>query len=108
MPLPPLKLRHSVRAIILDEKARVLLCRCVLPGEVVRVTPGGGVEEGESMHAALKREPHEEVGRGTAGDPQQSREEAGQSPFAAGSKIATHSTWWVIGNRSNARSVRTR
>ncbi|MEU3684913.1 NUDIX domain-containing protein [Streptomyces sp. NPDC048405] len=60
--MPPLKLRHSVRAIILDEKDRVLLCRCVLPGEVVWVTPGGGVEEGGSMHAALKRELHEEVG----------------------------------------------
>lgn len=33
---------------------------------------------------------------------------AGQAPFSAGSRIATHSTWCVIGNRSNARSVRTR
>lgn len=31
----------------------------------------------------------------------------GQAPLATGSRIATHSTWWVIGNRSNARSVRT-
>lgn len=26
------------------------------------------------------------------------RKTAGQEPFAAGSRIATHSTWWVIGN----------
>ncbi len=25
---------------------------------------------------------------------------AGQEPFAAGSRIATHSMWWVIGNKS--------
>lgn len=28
---------------------------------------------------------------------------AGQAPFAAGSRIATHSTWWVIGNTSTSR-----
>ncbi|WP_370415290.1 transposase [Streptomyces fradiae] len=33
---------------------------------------------------------------------------AGQASFFAGSRIATHSTWCVIGNRSNTRSVRTR
>ncbi|MGA5493833.1 NUDIX domain-containing protein [Streptomyces cinereoruber] len=60
--MPPLKLRHSVRAVVLDEEDRVLLCRCALPGEVVWVAPGGGVEEGESMYEALKRELHEEVG----------------------------------------------
>jgi hypothetical protein len=31
-------------------------------------------------------------------------ETAGQTPFTVGSRIATHSTWCVIGNRSNARS----
>lgn len=36
------------------------------------------------------------------------REIAGQRPYFTGSRIATHSTWCVIGNRSNARSVRTR
>lgn len=32
---------------------------------------------------------------------------AGQAPFATGSRIATHSTWWVIGKRSKTRRVRT-
>ncbi|MFI2371916.1 NUDIX domain-containing protein [Streptomyces sp. NPDC018833] len=40
----------GTRAVVLDEEDRVLLCRCALPGEVVCVAPGGGVEEGESMH----------------------------------------------------------
>src|SRR5690606_7395812 len=40
------------------------------------------------------------TGRGTTGDPQQSREIAGPSPFTAGSKIATHSTCEVIGKMS--------
>ncbi|MEU7581387.1 NUDIX domain-containing protein [Streptomyces sp. NPDC041068] len=58
-----LKLRHSVRAVLLDEEDRVLLCRCLVPGgEVVWITPGGGIEEGETAHAALRRELHEEVG----------------------------------------------
>ncbi len=30
-------------------------------------------------------------------------EPAGQEPFSAGLRMATHSTWWVIGNRSKAR-----
>ncbi|CAM5451526.1 hypothetical protein SALBM311S_04556 [Streptomyces alboniger] len=36
------------------------------------------------------------------------RKPAGQSPFAADSRMATHSTCDVIGNRSNTRRVRTR
>lgn len=57
-----LNLRHSVRAVVLDEEDRILLCRCVLPGEVVWITPGGGIEEGESADSALRRELVEEVG----------------------------------------------
>ncbi|MFD3518815.1 NUDIX domain-containing protein [Streptomyces sp. NPDC058657] len=57
-----LNLRHSARAVVLDEEDRVLLCRCVLPGAVVWITPGGGIEEGESADSALRRELVEEVG----------------------------------------------
>ncbi|MDA5282452.1 RNaseH domain-containing protein [Streptomyces sp. Isolate_45] len=32
---------------------------------------------------------------------------AGQASFATRSRIATHSTWWVIGKRSKTRRVRT-
>jgi ADP-ribose pyrophosphatase YjhB (NUDIX family) len=51
-----LNLRASVRAIILDEDDRVLLCRLVLPhpvvpngAKVVWAAPGGGIEPGEDV-----------------------------------------------------------
>ena len=59
------RLRRSVRAVVLDEADRVLLCRLAIPdppGTVVWATPGGGVEPGESPQAALRRELREEVG----------------------------------------------
>jgi 8-oxo-dGTP diphosphatase len=57
-----LRLRHSVRALIVDEVDRVLLCRWDIAGKPVWGTPGGGIEEGESHLAALRRELLEEVG----------------------------------------------
>ena len=56
------RLRHSVRALIVDEDERVLLCRWDMAGKTVWGTPGGGIEEGESQLAALRRELFEEVG----------------------------------------------
>ena len=70
--MSPVNLRHSVRAVILDEEDRVLLCRIVLPepdGTVVWITPGGGIEAGESLLAALRRELLEEVGLAFDADP---------------------------------------
>jgi 8-oxo-dGTP diphosphatase len=57
-----LRLRHSVRALVLDEANRVLLCRFDLVGVTVWSTPGGGIELGEGMHDALRRELDEEIG----------------------------------------------
>jgi len=58
-----LNLRTSVRAIILDEDDRVLLCRFVFPHPAVPngapgvwAAPGGGVEPGEDGLSALRRE----------------------------------------------------
>ncbi|MFB6713639.1 MULTISPECIES: NUDIX hydrolase [unclassified Streptomyces] len=65
-------LRHSVRAIILDEDKRILLCRFAIPepaGTVVWATPGGGIEPGETPLAALSRELLEETGLAVPTDP---------------------------------------
>ena len=67
--MPPLNLRHSVRAIVLDEEDRILLCRFALPDRGVWAPPGGGVESGETPHAALRRELHEEIGLVLDGEP---------------------------------------
>ncbi|SCF72751.1 NUDIX hydrolase [Streptomyces sp. Ncost-T10-10d] len=67
-----LNLRHSVRAVVLDENDRILLCRFAIPepaGTVVWAAPGGGVERDETALAALRRELHEEVGLTVDTDP---------------------------------------
>jgi ADP-ribose pyrophosphatase YjhB (NUDIX family) len=65
-------LRHSVRAVILDEAGRILLCRFAIPEPagtvVVWAAPGGGVEPGETLLAALRRELLEEVGLALGAD----------------------------------------
>jgi 8-oxo-dGTP pyrophosphatase MutT (NUDIX family) len=54
--------RRSVRALLLNEHAEILLIRIRSPeGVVFWVTPGGGVEAGENAVMALQRELHEEL-----------------------------------------------
>jgi 8-oxo-dGTP pyrophosphatase MutT (NUDIX family) len=62
--------RPTARVILLDPDGRVLLFRCVNddapdpadPRHVFWVTPGGGVEEGETHEEAARRELFEETG----------------------------------------------
>jgi 8-oxo-dGTP diphosphatase len=63
------RLRHSVRALIVDENERALLCRGDFNGLPVWGTPGGGINEGESHFEALRRELMEEVGLSLTEEP---------------------------------------
>jgi 8-oxo-dGTP pyrophosphatase MutT (NUDIX family) len=57
-----LRIRSSVRALVLDPASRVLLVRFEFPDVTVWATPGGGQEPGEDDEATLRRELHEELG----------------------------------------------
>jgi 8-oxo-dGTP pyrophosphatase MutT (NUDIX family) len=56
--------RQAVRAVFVDATGSVFLMRIVEPGSGQRwwITPGGGIEAGESPIAALHRETAEELG----------------------------------------------
>jgi nucleoside triphosphatase len=61
----PARTRLIVVAVVTDDEGRVLLCRMapdrgVFPGQWA--LPGGGVEPGERIEAALRREVREELG----------------------------------------------
>lgn len=59
-----LRIRSSVRALLLDPLDRVLLVRFEFPTVTVWATPGGGQEPGEDDAATLRRELDEELGLG--------------------------------------------
>jgi len=57
-----LPLREGVRAVVLDDDDRILLVHFQFPDWTLWATPGGGVEPGETLDVAIRRELHEEVG----------------------------------------------
>jgi 8-oxo-dGTP pyrophosphatase MutT (NUDIX family) len=59
-----LRIRSSVRAVVLDPADRVLLVRFEFPTATVWATPGGGQEPGEDDRTTLHRELDEELGLG--------------------------------------------
>lgn len=61
-PVDGLRIRYSVRALVLDPADRVLLVRFEFPTATVWATPGGGQEPGEDDDATLRRELDEELG----------------------------------------------
>jgi 8-oxo-dGTP pyrophosphatase MutT (NUDIX family) len=62
--LAPVEQRNAVRAILLTPDEEVLLIRLRSPatGEFFWVTPGGGLEAGETSEQGLRRELREELG----------------------------------------------
>ncbi|MDW3214253.1 MAG: NUDIX domain-containing protein [Ilumatobacteraceae bacterium] len=57
-----LRFRQAARALLLDPDDHVLLVRFEFPTATVWGLPGGGLDEGESVADALRRELHEELG----------------------------------------------
>jgi 8-oxo-dGTP pyrophosphatase MutT (NUDIX family) len=56
--------RHAIRAILLTPENEILLLRIREPGtyEWFWITPGGGLEPGETIEEGLRRELQEELG----------------------------------------------
>jgi 8-oxo-dGTP pyrophosphatase MutT (NUDIX family) len=61
-----MNIRNSARAVMINERGEMLLFKFTFHrrdgSKTLWVTPGGGLEEGESFEEALKREVFEETG----------------------------------------------
>jgi ADP-ribose pyrophosphatase YjhB (NUDIX family) len=56
------RLRSAVRALVMDADDHILMVRLVYPHGAFWVLPGGGIDDGESVTDALRRELREETG----------------------------------------------
>ena len=56
------RIRTAVRGLVIDDDDHVLMVRLVFPHGAYWVLPGGGIDEGEDVLDALRRELREETG----------------------------------------------
>ncbi|MCM4081563.1 NUDIX domain-containing protein [Paractinoplanes hotanensis] len=81
-----MRLRHSVRGLVVDPDDRLLLYATPLGDATLWVPPGGGIEQGETLLEALRRELSEEAGLVLTGMPPHvwHRESIGVSHYLPG------------------------
>lgn len=99
----PARTRLIVVAVLTDDEGRVLLCRMapdhgVFPGQWA--LPGGGVEPGERIETALRREVREELGiELRSATPLLFKDDVLEKTFEGGSRELLHMVFLVYSCR---------